>query len=410
MVPDDNDISDYSIEPLNKLICTKVQDEFREMSMTSLVTEFANVASEFIELSARKRELEPEYSKILMSFINQLCAVFKCRTIPMLADVNKYTTLQWGNVYWRFMHYSSILVGYAYEHKMICSFLDFATVVYQIHLILPCSMCRGHFLAIRDSQNVKDAIKLIAFGMPVLGVHRFHNIITDNVDTVMTKMSAHQERRPPFLMSDFARTYKCIAFADETTKSSTTYVKTFFDWQPITHTLIATILMTYTRQSYLRASCFVKTVYNATIGMENNRYVGEKQTMNNNNTTATKTTPYSRSTTLTQTPKPAPFFIQSPAVRVFMTHESDQVFVNLTPKQCKYLLMKALLLNFENTEYTAEMIRNNVELNSAIIEMYRRHPDTILDLANRNLINGIEDEKVKKRIVGTVTGLRQTMQ
>lgn len=410
ILPADNEIDDYLIEPLDELICKEIQEEFRTTSIQMAVDEFQKITSEFLELSARKRELEPSYSKILMNFVNTMCRVYKCKIVPMFVNVNNYTTPQWGPVYWRFLHYSSILLAYAYENKMIASFLDFATIVYQIHLVLPCPTCKSHYMSVRETVEITDTIKYVAFGLPMVGVHFFHNLITKNVDSYLTKLSANREHRRPFLVSDFARTYHCLSFTDETLNTSETYVPSRFDWQPPTHCALATIVGTYTRQTYMRASCRLKTMYNATIALKNNRYRSSSSSsmLLSPNRNSTMSTSSSSTTTLmhNNTP-PEPFNISVPVLKVRLLHISDKVFMELTAKQFKYILMRALCLQFQNTELTTEMVHSNTELNIGLVQMYGRHPDVCMELAKRNLTHGPEELRSQNNIVAIINGLKQ---
>lgn len=405
ILPTDDKIDDYAIEPLDRLICDQIQEEFRLLKMKAIINEFSQAASEFLELTARKRELEPTYSKILVNYIDIMCRVFDCQITPMFVDINKYTAPKWGAVFWRFLHYGSILLSYAFEQKLVDSFLNFATIVYQIHLVLPCPVCKSHYMSIRESQDVIDTIKCIAFGLPVTGVHRFHNIITNNVDTFILKTSANRERRRPFVLSDFVRTYNCYTFTDETLTSSTNYVSSYFDWQPTTHALLSIIMATYARQPYMRASCCLKTLYNATINLENYK-LNTQQFEQHRKPQQAGTSKMLQQPS--EQPKAAPFYIKKPALNIVMMHASDEAFAALTPKQLKYLLVRALLLQFQNTEHSTESIHNNVELNSAIIEMYIMYPKICLELVKRNLNTGtVADAKIKRHISETIYSLHK---
>lgn len=404
MLPKDSEIDAYGLEPLNELFYEHIPDEFRKLDIQKFVREYELIASEFVELSARKRELEPKYSKILMDFIATMCRVYGCKTIPMFVDVNKYTTTKWGPVYWRFMHYSSILLSYAYEHKMVTSYLDFATIVYQIHLILPCSTCKSHYMRIRESQNVIDCIKYIAFGLPVLGVLYFHNLITDNVDNTMLKAMSNHERRKPFTYSNFAHTYECLTITNETLHSSTDYVPSYFDFQSKTHSTITTILATYTKQPYMRVSCRLKLVYNAIIATEYNRL--KRQELKTDQGHKLIMVPSSNSGVNSK-----PYHYDIPPFSTHIMHPADAAFMSMSAKQMQYVLMRAILMQFQNTEYTSEMINNNVDLNVAIIELYNRYPSICLELANRNLsVASSTEMQMKNQITLVIQSIQRQQQ
>lgn len=394
LLPKDSEISDYSIEPLNKLFCIDMPNEFRALTIQTFVDKYALIASEFIELSSRKRELEPSYSKLVMDFIDTMCRVYNFKITPMFVEVNKYAVAMWGAVYWNFMHYSSILLSYAYEHKMVTSFLDFAAIIYNIHLVLPCSLCKGHYLMIRENQTIRECIKYIAFGMPMLGVLYFHNAITDNIDTVQR---GGIKRHKPFTYSNFAYTYECITITDETLKSSVRYVPSYFDFQSKTHNALTTILAIYTRQPYVRTSSRLKFVYNDTIAAEHQRYMNRAMYMNQSTFTPDQLT--------------KPYFFEYGKFAVPILQEEDQAFMRMTPKQIKYILTRGLLMQFQNTGYTKESININADLNSALINLYRIQPAMCLELASRNLNDNDPIEKdLKLRITTAINSIQQQQQ
>lgn len=331
-----------------------IAKEFSVLNIQTIVKMYEPVVSEFLEIANNYRKYSEAYNKLLHNFINTLCQVYNIQLVPMYVSIGKYTTTEWGNIYWKFLHLSSILVTYAYENKYIKSMLYFPTIVYNIDLILPCPKCIGHYYAVKESDNVRNCIKDMSFGALVRGLIDFHNIITDNVD----KTPEYQQRpkRRPFINADFARVYKCIDMPDERLQKTTTYITGNIDMQSETHNLITIILSYYLQQSYSRVSSLIKRhIYNEDVA-----FAQQKITKQYN------------------------------IARHFT--EDDVRFSNLTKSQLLYCLMRALLLQFQDTSITPEQLKNNNLLSSAILKMYRKYPKVIREMLEFNA-RTIPDDK-----------------
>lgn len=345
-VPNDLDINDDSLKPFDDLL-VKINKEFINLNISVIIERFEPILSEFYELSASYRHNVPKYNKILTDFIDELCYIYNIRKTVMLVHHNKYTTSAWGNVYWMFMHLSSILVSYAYETGRINDFINFPTIIYNIDLILPCSKCQAHFATIKSEFAIKNAIKSIAFGSAINGLVVFHNLVTSNVDKTVEYVN--RPNRPTFFISDFALEYQCIELQNETVQKSPSYLRPVVDWQPTTHALLTTLLATYCPQPYSRASNLIKrAVYS--------------------------NDPAFKSTNLN---------IRNTDILAF--DQQDLFFNRMTSKQIKYCLMKALLLQLQDTPITDQEIKNNRPFNNAIILMYRKHTDFIRQLVELNM-------------------------
>lgn len=345
---DDSDSYKYTT-PFNCLM-HKIADEFKNLNIDTIIDDYKPILSEFYELSGKYRKYVPEYNKVFENFVNQLCKVYNFERNIILVNAHKYTTSEWGNLYWKFMHLSSILLSYAYETNKIDNLLNFSTIIYNIDLILPCPKCSGHYQLIKESENIRETIKLMSFGSIMAGVQAFHNQITENVDKTAEYINV--PNRPIFYLPSFAQVYKCIDLQNESLQKSTTYIKSNIDWQPKIHNLITIILSNYLQQSYSRVSSLLKRkVYTTST---NNVFNGIK------------------------------FNKQYEPTMIF--NNSDIAFMNMSRNQILYCLMRALLLQFQNSNVTTEHLKDNFVLNHAILRFHKDYPTTIQKLLDSEAI------------------------
>lgn len=347
-LPNDEDIDDsYYKEPFDKILKSTFE-ELKNLNINYIVERYKPSLSEFYELSLMYRVNVKKYNAIFENFIETLCNLFKIQRQPMMVFPNKYSTKEWGNVYWEFLHLSSILLSYAYENGMINNLLKFPTLVYNIDSILLCPKCAYHYSIVKNSDDVKQVIKSMSFGSIMISLQIFHNIITANVDK--TPDYANIKNRERFLISDFALKYKCIDIQSEFNKKSTNYLKSCIDWQPTTHVLLSIILSTYCSQPfYDRTSNLLKYKLYA-----KNKHFSEMD-----------------------------FTIRNADVRPI--DNSDLIYISMTEKQIQYCLMRALLLQFQDTNMSHESIEQNNRLNSALIAIYKRYNDDIRQLVSENM-------------------------
>ncbi|AYP97923.1 Ac92-like protein [Mauternbach virus] len=346
-LPKDNKIDSACFDkPFDELF-KKIAQEFKNLNIDVIIAEYENVLSEFYDLSRPFRKNSPKYNGYLENLIKTLCRVYSIRLEILHIDVHKYSTSEWGNVYWRFLHLTSILLNYAFERKYIEDFLDFPLIVYNIDYILPCQMCINHYKQIKQNDNVQAAIKSIAFGSAVIGMQTFHNLITINVDSTLEY--SNRPKRPIFYIQNFASTYKCICMMEENVKKHSTYMKTKLDWQPNTHSIITSLLVTYLNSSYTRVSSLLKRI----VYMNDSNFVdiefGEQ-------------------------------YLPSLIYR-----KEDVYFMDLTKKQVLYCLMNAILLQFQYTNITTDILQKNETFHKEILKFYEENSKIVLQLLEVNM-------------------------
>ncbi|ATY70201.1 Ac92-like protein [Tomelloso virus] len=367
-VPKDADIDESLFSEPFASIFKSVAVDLKSLDINYVCNVYGPVMSTFFELSASYRASSPNYNKTFLNFLTTICDLYKIERTTMVVYPNKYTTKDWGNVYWEFLHLSSILVSYAFENGMINSFLDFTTIVKNIDCILPCPKCRHHYEMIKNSEDVKAVMKSMSFGAVMISLQIFHNIVTANVDK--TADYANIPNRDRFLISDFALKYKCVDLQDENLRASTGYIKPTVDWQPTTHALLCIILSTYCSQpSYDRASILIKQ----------HLYKNRKEFKD--------------------------VVIPSRSEEFKILDTSDAAYEALTAKQLMYCLMRALLLQFQDTTVTAEAVQANKRLNYAIITMYRLYNTEIRTLVANNLTDPSQ-EALKNMLLGKLEKVR----
>lgn len=346
-IPNVNEISDVQIKPIDKLLKC-IANEFKNTNFKNIINEYDSILSYFYNYTAPFRKAAPKYGAMLMNTINKLCAVYNLKLRDFLVHVDKHSKNDWGNLYWSFLHYTSILIAYAYEENLILDVLNFPSIVYNINEILPCQQCIHHYMAIKESDEIKTCIKYIAYGYVMSGLQQFHRLITKNVES--TPEYANIPKQPYFSVSDYAMKYKCIELQNEKIKLSESYIRNSVDLQTETHVLLTTLLITYFRQPYGRGSNLLK--HNVYINDENFKSINMH---------------------LKSRSEIVPSSIQ------------EIIFDQLHSKQIKYVLVKALLMQRDNNILTHESIYNVDLCQKTILLLYKKFPDVIMDLLDTNL-------------------------
>lgn len=327
------------LDAIKRHLLPTIAAEFEQLSTVTLVEWYRPTVSEFLALISTARQPSPEavaYFKVLDHLVSTLETTFHFSHYPMLVETHKYTTDQWGLVFWRFLHLTSGLIAIGYADHRLPGMLDLATIVRHIDLILPCGRCAQHYREIKNTTAVLDVIKRLAFGDVVEGLHIFHQIISDNVARSIEHIN--RPRPPPYRLADFAYEYGFIDAHDELHLKSSTYVRAQIEWQPAVHALLTTILAVFLRQPYARMSALVKI-----------RFYHQRP---QNNT-------------------------------VRMLDESDHRVVHITDHQLAYCFGRALTLQFQHTGHDAERIQSDESLRRAIGIMYARYPQLVRECIDR---------------------------
>ncbi|KAE9522034.1 hypothetical protein AGLY_017554 [Aphis glycines] len=171
------------------------------------VRKFADTVDAFMEIVDKSAELQMngEISAAYMrdltdcvDAVRDLYGVPKRR--PVRIDVSKLNLNVWGNAYWDVLHCASVLIQEAYYRKRVNTLLNFPALVYNIDNILPCPVCLGHYLQIKNGRENASVLQAMSFGLLVYGMFSFHSLINKNI------------RKPgEFTDLDFAIKYKCFA-------------------------------------------------------------------------------------------------------------------------------------------------------------------------------------------------------
>lgn len=360
-IPKDSEIDDEKLAPFDELMPT-LANEFKNLNIQTICELYKPILDEFYELSYNYRHDKPKYNSCLEQFIAEICSIYNIKRTVIIVHANKYTTHDWGRVYWLFLHYSSILLNYAYEMGKITHFLNFPLIVYNIDTILPCPKCIMHYRAIKNDFSVKNAIKQMSFGSNMNGLIQFHNIVTNNVDK--TPEYANRPKRQMFTQAHFASQYQCIERRNELLQKSMLYEPIHLDWQPTTHTLLTILMMTYCSQTYSRMS---------------------------NNLKKTLYSEHSAFETINLNIKYTKYLIFTPEENLLNT---------LTAKQMKYCLMRAILLQFQDTIIQSDDIKYLIVFHEAISKIYTMYPEIVRKLAQLNLNDDCETKKYIINLLG----------
>lgn len=230
--------------------------EFESCNISQIVTAYKPILDEFCAVSEHLRSTQTQYNEIFEKLIGVLCEEYDIKRDIMYVRLGNYGTNIWGNLYWRFLHLTSILLEHSMHENRINDPLDFPLLVYNIDHILPCPTCAQHYRQIKESADVKATIKDMSFGMLMSGLQAFHNLVTQNVDKTLDY--ANMPNRAPFTMLDFARTYHCIERLPENILKSKIYVRPRLDWQPNTHRMLTIFYAIANKQTYSPSSDMLK--------------------------------------------------------------------------------------------------------------------------------------------------------
>ncbi|CAK9825671.1 hypothetical protein ANTRET_LOCUS3638 [Anthophora retusa] len=244
-------------EKILEQLLVDAANELKLMNVDVVLAEFQPILDEFYALSESMRASQPAYNTVFTNFLSTLCEIYPTLRINILIlRLSNYSVDVWGPVYWRFFHYCSILVAYAFQTNRINDMLDLSTLIYNVDCILPCSMCTMHYQAIKPNTLVQNTVKNMSFARVMSGVQEFHNIVTKNI----SQLSEHQNypKKPYFNVIDFAKTYKCVEQLPEDFLKSNTYVRCEVDWQTPRHRLLTTFLLLSARIPYTKASNMLK--------------------------------------------------------------------------------------------------------------------------------------------------------
>lgn len=233
--------------------------ELRCAGIESIVLAFQDTLNEFLAVVDTLVSAPTAYKELIAKLVTVLCDRFGVHQQLMHVRVSSYTADVWGSLFWKFLHYTSILVTYMYNKNEINDMLDFPLIVYNINHILPCAICKTHYLSIKNTDPVRAALKEMSFGNLMSGLQMFHNLITANIDSMPP--ASNLPPRQAFTMLDFARVYGCLEMPETETARSLTYIKNRVDWQPTAHRLVAVLYALVNDLTYKQSSQRLKSAY-----------------------------------------------------------------------------------------------------------------------------------------------------
>lgn len=231
--------------------------ELENWSIDDVAKRFAGIIDEFLAIVEAFSDPVMEYKLMLDRMIGILSARFGISQQTVHVRHSKYGTDVWGPIYWKFFHYSSILITYMYSEKEINDMIDFPILLFNINHILPCSVCKTHYMSVKHSNGMRRTLKELSFGNVMTGTQTFHNIVTSNINA----LKATPVLRPMFNMLDFAKTYGCLDQPEVEEAKSLTYIRNRVDGQPPTHRLLSTFYALVKGTNYMRSSNELKAWY-----------------------------------------------------------------------------------------------------------------------------------------------------
>jgi hypothetical protein len=249
----------------------QVKEECEKIGIEHVVTKAIPCFSEFVAFIEIKRSEADTlvegnakrllaYLMILDDFITFLKERYKF-TLPivMVASEN-YTPKLWGNLYWKFLHFSSILL----QHELSRSLIDlrrFPTIVQNIDEILPCSICAHHYRQIKNGTRICSIIKRMSFGHVMQATSEFHNAVTANIREQSSSSAVRHPSR--FSDTDFCEEYHCYpitVYGEYGARSS--FYRGPIHFEPDIVIALSKAIRTEKKAPYLVCSNWIKKICN----------------------------------------------------------------------------------------------------------------------------------------------------
>ncbi|ABO45340.1 unknown [Gryllus bimaculatus nudivirus] len=212
----------------------------------------ADAKSQFI-ITDVSADYEKAYNNFIDNFLIKKCG-FK-KTL-MVVRVNQYTTSDWGHLYWSFLHYASIILQYNIYTNKVTDTFSFAAFIMGIENILPCMMCRIHYIQnkqkMSNSAYLLNLMKRLCFGIIIQSVFSFHNFISNSIPG---------KPKSDFNVIDFQIKYYCSVTdksdnvdTDSSSQSlkheGNTPEKILVDWQGPTHVCVSLLTAVVSKRNY----------------------------------------------------------------------------------------------------------------------------------------------------------------
>lgn len=234
----------------------------RSASIDDVVEAYVPIVEEFLAFNERTFARAEPYRDAVYETVNELARVYDFRVGMMFVKPETYTPEDWGPLFWRFVHLTAILVTHAYQTDRIGDMLRFPTIVYNIDVILICSICANHYAAIKNTPEIRNCLKEMSFGYAMTGAQNFHNIVTQNV---YRTSPVPVRPKPRFGQIDHAEVYGCIELPEKRDQASRTrtYARNVVSWQPPKHRRLAILVSLGSRplRSYVDASLLLERAY-----------------------------------------------------------------------------------------------------------------------------------------------------
>lgn len=262
-------------------ILEKSYVELSNTNIDQIVSDFKPIFIEFynfiesrayiIDGNENSNDIKTKYINILYEFMNFLKKTFYTDIDDMLVLSDHYTIIEWGPLYWGFLHYSSILLQYLNSQSNNVDLYNFPTIVFYIEYILPCNKCIGHFLEFKKTGEHKKYLKSISFGLIIYVTYVLHNIITLNI--YKNDYNLNESNMPKIFSSiDFMKKYKCFPFLQTEDIKFENFIVEPLDFQSDLHINITYLLSVYLNASYLVVSRVIKSLYNKNLCKETYTY------------------------------------------------------------------------------------------------------------------------------------------
>lgn len=212
---------------MSKLWLESIAKHFKNDTENWVIEEYVRSSSVFFSFL--------NFNKVECPYANRIDEIirkeYKLERISVFVDASFMTIDIWGPMYWRFMHYMSILIQDLSYRNIINNTEAVVLMLWNLDKILPCHVCIGHYKQAKSNETkfqlIQNAFYKISYGFIIAGVYDFHNVINYN-------LNKHSPQR-----SDFITMYRCDILSYATI--SFEYCRSPVYWWPPTFLLLVEI-------------------------------------------------------------------------------------------------------------------------------------------------------------------------
>lgn len=277
-----------STVPINSILAA-AEDELNSINIGTVALKFEDIYNEFLNFIAHNDfKLFKDYISVLDIICGNLEKYFNLKRVNHLIRTKMYTKGHWGPIYWKFLHYTSILLQDLFSTKQIKNKLGFDIFIENLNYIILCAECKSHYDDYKLTKAFQNHMHLIRYGFIIEGVYLIHNDVTQQIyqrhsnhilnplkqihpppsstsipSTTAQQLSIGAHHNPPayFKKIDFAIEYQCLPLMQSHDLKIKDNVYELVDFQSPLHIHLSAILSIYHLVPFAQASAKLKSIY-----------------------------------------------------------------------------------------------------------------------------------------------------